>query len=70
MKIECILQENGYTGKIEYYLGLDEFTPPSKRYNLKIVKDGKQYINRYGLTLNQAKSLFYKWTSKQKVWFI
>ena len=58
------LESNGYIGIISYYTGYDDTTSPSKRYNLKILKDNKTHINSSGLTLTGAETRFYRWVNK------
>lgn len=64
MEIQKILTEKGFTGKIIYNANYFEL-PPSKRYTLKIEKDGKVYIERSYLTGSGAETLFYRWVAKQ-----
>ena len=66
MKIEETITEDGYIGKIIYMNEYSHLTP-SKRYILKIEKDGKTYINRSGLTCSGAKTLFFRWINKKKL---
>jgi len=59
------LQKDGYDGIVSYNSDYDDSTPPSKRYNLKIIKDNIVYINRNNLTYCGAKTKFKRWVKKQ-----
>lgn len=56
----------GFTGIISYYTGYDDTTPASQRYNLKIIKDDKIYIDSNRNTLSGAKTRFERWVEKNK----
>lgn len=65
--IEELKHINGYEITIEYNDGFDDYTPPSKRYQLIIKRKEKECINKYGLPLGGAKSYYKKWLTKQNI---
>ncbi len=57
---------SGYDIKIIYQPFFDDSTAKSKQYQLIIRKDGREYINRYGLTRGSAIAYYQRWIDKKK----
>lgn len=56
----------GYDIEIIYQPFFDDSTAKSKQYQLIISKDGKEYINRYGLTRSYAITYYKQWIDKKQ----
>ena len=55
----------GYDIEIIYQPFFDDSTAKSKQYQLIIRKDGKELINRYGLTRGSAITYYQRWINKK-----
>ena len=64
MNVEKI-NYSGYDIEIIYQPFFDDSTAKSKQYQLIIRKDGKEYVNRYGLTRSSAITYYKRWMDKK-----
>lgn len=64
MNVEKI-NYSGYDIEIIYQPFFDDSTAKSKQYQLIIRKDGKEHVNRYGLTRSSAITHYMRWIDKK-----